>query len=542
MKDKLVMFLNKKVLSQELRTSHYKQSRTTATRKKVQQTLRFDSVDSYVSAIISLYNYQQSFDHATSSHSWEVKVKALLKDRMKKKHARRKAQYLDHDINTLLNEYEQRQMIDVVRSCWTHELSQKRVTTQTVKFTHCTTLDFLMSHMMLMHEENHHHLQLTDLFSLNLKNESLISCTTHVCILNNEKMNQTEWIEYEAVIQYKNSLLCIILQLAFYLFYRWNIVREQISCFQRWQQWYDLHLLQESKLTSFMSYEVQLEWINKMFDIVSIFSLKKTHDRDAEAWADKLSDASKSQIRRVKQWNTDALFTSYLTHLSLKFVWVMTDFKSISEDFFLSWVKVESSLSLIWVLWLWIDHWLTWFSDLSSNASYKNDKSLLNELLLDTVKKDWFDMTAQDFLRLLKKLRIVILQNSIIYHQEFSAHFLWKDSLFVQDDYLTFANEVKLSLLNVEKLNELCIRSIVSDIINWISMTSKNIVQSIQHHDSCNHQILKSLHDHMKNFFAEKFFITLHDSAAFSSDIVAFSQLMLRSLYENNFDFNVASS
>ena len=32
-----------------------------------------------------------------------------------------------------------------------------------------------------------------------------------------------------------------------------------------------------------MLYEVQLEWINKMFDIVSIFSLKKTHDRDAEA-------------------------------------------------------------------------------------------------------------------------------------------------------------------------------------------------------------------------------------------------------------------
>ena len=215
-----------------------------------------------------------------------------------------------------------------------------------------------------------------------------------------------------------------------------------------------------------MLYEIQLEWINKMFDVVSIFSLKKTHDRDAEAWADELSDALKSQIRRVKQWNTDALFTSYLTHLSLKFVWVMTDFKSISEDFFLSWVKVESLLSFIWALWSWIDHWLTWFSDLSSNASYENDKSLLNESLLDTVEKDWFDMTAQDFLRLLKKLRIVILQNSIIYHQEFSAHFLWKDSLFVQDNYLTFANEVELSLLNVKKSNELCIWSIVSDIIN----------------------------------------------------------------------------
>jgi len=83
----------------------------------VQQTLRFVSVDSYVSAIISLYNYQQFSDHATSLHSRETKVKALLKDRTKKEHARRKAQYLDRDVNTLLNEYEQRQMIDAVRSC-----------------------------------------------------------------------------------------------------------------------------------------------------------------------------------------------------------------------------------------------------------------------------------------------------------------------------------------------------------------------------------------------------------------------------------------
>jgi len=88
-----------------------------------------------------------------------------------------------------------------------------------VKFAHHTTLDFLMSHMMLMREENHHHLQLTDLFSLNLKNKSLISCMMHVYILNNEKMNQTERIEYKAVVQHKNSLLCIILQLAFYFFY-----------------------------------------------------------------------------------------------------------------------------------------------------------------------------------------------------------------------------------------------------------------------------------------------------------------------------------
>ncbi len=46
----------------------------------------------------------------------------------------------------------------------------------------------------------------------------------------------------------------------------------------------------------------------------------------------------------------------------------------------------------------------------------------------------------------------------------------------------------------------------------------------------------------MKNFFAEKFFVILHNSAAFSSDIITLSQLMLQSSYENNFNFNVASS
>ena len=45
----------------------------------------------------------------------------------------------------------------------------------------------------------------------------------------------------------------------------------------------------------------------------------------------------------------------------------------------------------------------------------------------------------------------------------------------------------------------------------------------------------------MKNFFAEKFFVILHDSAAFLSDIVAFSQLMLWSSYKNNFNFNIVS-
>ncbi len=45
----------------------------------------------------------------------------------------------------------------------------------------------------------------------------------------------------------------------------------------------------------------------------------------------------------------------------------------------------------------------------------------------------------------------------------------------------------------------------------------------------------------MKNFFAKKFFIILHNFAAFLSNIIILSQLMLQSLYKNNFNFNVTS-
>ncbi len=38
----------------------------------------------------------------------------------------------------------------------------------------------------------------------------------------------------------------------------------------------------------------------------------------------------------------------------------------------------------------------------------------------------------------------------------------------------------------------------------------------------------------MKNFFAEKFFIILHDFAASLSNIITFFQFMLQSSYKNN--------
>ena len=68
-------------------------------------------------------------------------------------------------------------------------------------------------------------------------------------------------------------------QLTFYFFCRWNIVREPPPRVQRRQDWFDWHLLGGRDVLTPFSYEVQLEWTNKMFKAAEVTTLKKTHGR-----------------------------------------------------------------------------------------------------------------------------------------------------------------------------------------------------------------------------------------------------------------------
>jgi hypothetical protein len=72
-----------------------------------------------------------------------------------------------------------------------------------------------------------------------------------------------------------NPLLCTISHTAFYLFYRWNITGE--ACFRRRELWYDRHILKGVDALKRMSYETQLDWINRMFTGAGVTSPKKTH-------------------------------------------------------------------------------------------------------------------------------------------------------------------------------------------------------------------------------------------------------------------------
>lgn len=519
--DKLIMFLNTEVLSRELRTSRYKKERESTAGEKVQQTLGSNSIDGYVSAIISLYKFQHSSGHNHYTHPRGAKLQAVLDDRTRNEHVRRKAEYVDRGANTLLDGYEQREMINVVRRCWTWGQGQKRVTASSIESALRTALDFLMGHMMLLRGENRRYLQLADLFPLPLKNEGPTPCIALICVLDNGKMNKTGRIEYAGVVRNKNVFLCVISQLAFYLFYRWNIVREPVPSFQQRQQWYDFHLLRGSKITSPLSYEVQLDWTNKAFDAANVKTLKKTHTRGQGAREGEMGGVSEHQIRRAGRWNSDALTKSYLTHLPLEFVRVMAGFKPQPGDFYLPRATVEPPLSLVRSLWPWVDQWQAWFGqNWDENNVNPLGGSSYEELHLKDLspaEEDRDDLAGQGFLRLLKELRTIILQDSVLLRREFPDHPVWKDPLFVRDDYLRFTQEVELAVADVEEPIDLRIRNVVPDIASRLDLSREDIVRTVNDHGTRNCRLLESIHGRLEDLFTGRVSITLNGPEASSS-------------------------
>lgn len=66
-------------------------------------------------------------------------------------------------------------------------------------------------------------------------------------------------------------------QNAFYLFFRWQIVREPVPQFQNRRRWNVFHLLKGKDVEKSVSYEIQLKCTSEVFKSIGLSSYKKTH-------------------------------------------------------------------------------------------------------------------------------------------------------------------------------------------------------------------------------------------------------------------------
>ncbi|EDN08838.1 predicted protein [Histoplasma mississippiense (nom. inval.)] len=89
------------------------------------------------------------------------------------------------------------------------------------------------------------------------------------------------------------------------------------------------------------------------------------------------------------------------------------------------------------------------------------------------------DLAAQRFLRLLKQLHTVILQDSVLLQRQFPDHPLWSDALFVREDYQKYTLQIVQALETAVEPQKIQIQRVVSVIADQLKNVRQEMIQSI---------------------------------------------------------------
>ena len=133
---------------------------------KSELLLMYNSVRSYVSAIMELWSHQVSEKLHSSPSPHNVAIKALKTSVARGQHARRRAEFEDRGLATIKDGYTAKQIPDMTRATWRNALGV-RTSEQSLR----TNLDFLLGNMMLLRQSNRLPLELPDLFAMDLPKE-----------------------------------------------------------------------------------------------------------------------------------------------------------------------------------------------------------------------------------------------------------------------------------------------------------------------------------------------------------------------------------
>lgn len=480
----------------EIRPSRYKKSRTNIEGESVKQTLSEASIKAYIAALVDLWGVQVSMRTNTHASPRGALVKGLIRTRRQQESKRKREQYEDRGLNSLQDGYTSAEFVRLIRFCWS---SGYNVSGQLEPFLR-TAADLLLAHTLLLRGEVRRKVQMADLFTLTLDNEGPTPCHAMVVLIDNGKTNQDGRREYGTAVRHKNPLLCTMASIGFYFFMRWNIMGETPPNFQRRELWYDLLVIKGQSNVKPIAYETQLQWSNRVYKGIGLGIKKKTHaGRSQGAKFAELAGVNEGQIRRAGRWNSDSLTTSYLTNIPRKFVRAMAGFQPVETGaYYLPRTKIEPPASLKQALWPWVDEWLLWQASYTGSGS--EDVQLPPESVrFDSGKVDHGDLASQGFLYLLDYLRTVILQDSVLFMQEFPGHPIWSHSLFARDDYLCFSQLVRDSLIDVEEPQDVQLRRTVPAIATRLQTIEQSIVQTLKVSEERNVGFLQTIDRNIKD-------------------------------------------
>jgi hypothetical protein len=199
--EKLCLFLRQEVIGRKKRKGKSEaivgwkvvEGYITAILKLYSEQVKFNTVISWVALFFLLFK-QKARNMNNNPHPRGDALKELSKNEQIKEAQRKKNDYVDRGIGTLLDGYSNSSDLEKIASAAMETNSEVGLRTKAM---------FFMAHAMMLRGESERMYQLADLFSLELDNEGYGECRALVGIMDQGKMNQMGRLEFGAFLRHR---------------------------------------------------------------------------------------------------------------------------------------------------------------------------------------------------------------------------------------------------------------------------------------------------------------------------------------------------
>ena len=429
-------------------------------------TISFATVDVYVAAIGNLYSQQASRGKNLHPNPRTKAVNNRLESVRRGEAERRKREFSDRAISSILDGYNRKNFRDICHVLWTKASSQPAREEIWLR----TMVDILFGHYFLTRGEDRRFVLLPDMQYLSLE-EGPGSCHSLLMIMHQGKRNQHGKTEYAAALRNKDEFACPMGALAMYLYCRWKT--EPFPDFSNKSNWFPTHVLKANSPTSAISQPTQGAWSKIVFQEAGVKMSKTTHaGRSSGSRMAESMGVAEGQIRRAGRWNNDSMTSAYLSSLPRQFMRAMAGFPKDDENaYYLPRAQVVPSLPLVGQIW-----------------------PQLDLAVEDYRQKTAVDITTGGHLELLLASREILLQDSVLLRSKWPT--LYQDPVFNCPEYRDFADQLQASMAGEELVpRHLLIQRAMPEVVTTMNAGFQSVGADIRVASESHNQKLKRIQD-----------------------------------------------
>ncbi|KAJ0127079.1 Uncharacterized protein HZ326_29818 [Fusarium oxysporum f. sp. albedinis] len=200
-----------------------------------------------------------------------------------------------------------------------------------------------------------------------------------------------------------------------------------------------------------------------------LMASKKTHlpprvgAQDAETHGTSLA-----QISQAGRWNQSVLCQAYLTHLPRQFMRIVAGFSASPGDYFLARAAHEPPYVLQKQLWPWIEEWESRFEARARRQCWAEGGL------------DDDDLAADGFLKLMRRLRIVLLQDLAVLQPRYPSLPFFAYAPFNGPKWDEFAVAVRSDAVGATEPLSLLVQRALPELSGVLESTREAVLQNSQ--------------------------------------------------------------